>query len=92
MSGQEIKLQHLRYVTGSSSAMTNERRNQSVVSPHTERRGFYGYPTCFQIYLDVLNTALKVCTGGMVNDSLHPDFILTLWQYKCDPKTTFDTN
>lgn len=69
MSGQEIKLQHLRYVTGSSSAMTNESRNQSVVSPHTERRGFHGYTACFQIYLDVLNPALKVNTG-MVNDSL----------------------
>lgn len=81
MSGQEIKLQHLRYVTGSGSAMTNESRNQSVVSPHTERRGLYGYTTCFQIYLDVLNTALKVYTG-MVNDSLYPDFYITIMAIK----------
>lgn len=35
---QEIKLQHLRYVTGSSSGMTNESRSESVASPHTERK------------------------------------------------------
>lgn len=76
MSGQEIKLQHFRYVIGGSSGMTNESRNQNVVSPYTEEKNIVWLHYFFQIYLDVPNTALKVYTG-MFNDSFYPDFILT---------------